>query len=208
MHTQVYHHHTNVAANRMLLRAVDVAIRDGIVDVERIKLNNEDFLEYYLSLDDARLITQILSEPGSTAAELIRRLEMRDLFKRGYSMYVSQEENYNIRYYLGTKFAAEGESARKIEKAVAEECGCDPDYIIADLVRIENSLFKSSPVLTEKEKFPFLIKMRDGKIEELEHYSTLAYTGEPRTIFYIFCPKEHRQSVQEHAREILDRTVW
>ncbi|MDI3507564.1 MAG: uncharacterized protein PWQ46_1030 [Methanomicrobiaceae archaeon] len=208
MHTQVYHHHTNVAANRMLQRAVEVAIRDGIVDVERIKLNNEDFLEYYLSLDDARLITQILSEPGSTAAELIRRLEMRDLFKRGYSMYVSQEENYTIRYYLGTKFAAEGESARKIEKAVAEECGCDPDYIIADLVRIENSLFKSSPVLTEKEKFPFLIKMRDGKIEELEHYSTLAYTGEPRTIFYIFCPKEHRQSVQEHAREILDRTVW
>ena len=84
MHTQVYHHHTNVAANRMLQRAVEVAIRDGIVDVERIKLNNEDFLEYYLSLDDARLITQILSEPGSTAAEFIRRLEMRDLFKRGY----------------------------------------------------------------------------------------------------------------------------
>jgi hypothetical protein len=35
----------------------------------------------------------------------------------------------------------------------------------------------------------------------------LAYTGEPRTIFYLFCPEEHRQTVQERAKEIITGMV-
>jgi len=203
MHTQVYYHHTNVVANGMLRRAIEVAIRDRIVDEEMIRMGRDDFLEHYLALDDARLLAQILSEPASTAGDLVRRLERRDLFKRGYSAYVSQEEDSYLRYQLATKFTSE--CARAIEKAVAEVCGCDPDYIIADLVKIENTLFKSSSALLEENKFPLLIEMRDGKIEEIDHFSTLAYTGEPRTIFYLFCPEEYREMVQEHAREIIAR---
>jgi len=205
MHAQIYHHHTNVVANGMLQRAIEVAIRDKVVDAEKIRLERDDLLEHYLALDDSRLIAQILSNPASAAADLVGRLERRNLFKRGYSAYVSQEEDYLLKYQLATKFTPR--NARAIEEAVAEECGCNPDYIIADLVKIENSLFKSSSVLLEENKFPFLIERRDGKVKEIERFSTLAYTGEPRTTFYIFSPEEHREMVQEHAREIIAETI-
>lgn len=205
MHAQVYYHHTNVVANGMLQRAIKVAIRDGVVDAEKLRNGKDHFLEHYLALDDARLLAQVLTRPESTAADLVGRLERRDLFKRGYESNVSQEEDYLLRYQLGTKFTPE--RAQTIERAVAEECGCDPDYIVADLVKIENSLFKSASTLLEEDKFPFLIERKDGTVTEIDSFSTLTYNGEPRTIFYLFCPEEHRQTVQERAGEIIAGTI-
>lgn len=205
MHAQVYYHHTNVVANGMLQRAIKVAIRDRVVDAEKLRNGKDDFLEHYLALDDARLLAQVLTRPESTAADLVMRLERRDLFKRGYESNISQEEDYLLRYQLGTKFTPE--RAQLIESAVAEECGCDPDYIVADLVKIENSLFKSASTLLEEDKFPFLIERKDGTVTEIDSFSTLTYNGEPRTIFYLFCPEEHRQTVQERAGEIIAGTI-
>ena len=205
MYAQVYYHHTNVVANGMLQRAIRVAIRDRVVDAEKLRNGKDDFLERYLALDDARLLAQVLTRPESTAADLVMRLERRDLFKRGYESNVSQEEDYLLRYQLGTKFTPE--RAQTIERAVAEECGCDPDYIVADLVKIENSLFKSASTLLEEDKFPFLIERKDGTVTEIDSFSTLTYNGEPRTIFYLFCPEEHREMVQERAGEIIAGTI-
>jgi HD superfamily phosphohydrolase len=201
MYAQVYYHHTNVVANGMLQRAIKVAIRDRVVDAKTIQIGRDDFLERYLALDDARLLAQVLARSESTSADLVWRLERRDLFKRGYESNISREEDPRLRYELGTKFTPE--RARAIEKAVAEECRCDPDYIIADLVKNENTLFKSASILLEEDKFPFLIEGRDGKIQEIDSFSTLTYTGRPRAIFYLFCPEEHRQTVQECAGEII-----
>ena len=205
MYAQVYYHHTNVVANGMLQRAIRVAVRDRVVDKETIRIGRHDFLERYLALDDARLLAQVLARPESTAADLVGRLERRDLFKRGYESNISQEGDPRLRYELGTKFTPE--RARAIEEAIAEECGCDPDYIIADLVKNENTLFKSASILLEEDKFPFLIERRDGKVQEIDSFSTLTYTGRPRTVFYLFCPEEHRQTVQERAGEIIAETI-
>lgn len=173
MHAQVYYHHTNVAANGMLQRAIEVAIRDGVVDAEKLRNGKDDFLEHYLALDDARLLAQVLTRPESTAADLVGKLERRDLFKRGYESNVSQEE----------------------------------DYIVADLVKIENSLFKSASPLLEEDKFLFLIERKDGAVTEVDSFSTLTYNGEPRTSFYLFCPEEHRQTVQKRAGEMIAGTI-
>ena len=205
MYAQVYYHHTNVVANGMLQRAIKVAVRDRVVNAEMIRIGRDDFLERYLALDDARLLAQVLARPESTAAELVGRLERRNLFKRGYESNISQEGDPRLRYELGTKFTPE--RARAIEEAVAEECGCNPDYIIADLVKNENTLFKSASILLEEDKFPFLIERRDGKVQEIDSFSTLTYTGRPRTVFYLFCPEEHRQTVQERAGEIIAGTI-
>ncbi len=91
MYAQVYYHHTNVVANGMLQRAIKVAVRDRVVDVENLRNGKDDFLEHYLALDDARLLAQVLTRPEGTAADLVTRLERRELFKRGYESNVSQE---------------------------------------------------------------------------------------------------------------------
>jgi len=72
------------------------------------------------------------------------------------------------------------EAPAEIEEAITEECGCDSDYVIADLVKNENTLFKSASILLEEDKFPFLIERRDGKIQEIDSFSTFTYTGSPR----------------------------
>lgn len=147
----------------------------------------------------------LLSDPASTGAGLLEGLERRALLKRGYTTCVSQEEDYHLRYQLGTKFTPD--RAQKIERAIAEECGCDPDYIVGDLVKIENSLFKSASTLLEEDRFLFLIERKDGTIAEIDSFSTLTSTGKPRTVFYLFCPEEHRQRVQERAGEIIAGTL-
>lgn len=81
--------------------------------------------------------------------------------------------------------------------------GCDPDLIIADVVKIENSLFTSASVLLEEDRFPVLVETRDGKLQEVDSFSTLTSTGTPRTIFSPVCPEEYRGKVQGCAREIL-----
>lgn len=205
MYAQVYYHHTNLVANGMLQRALSVAIRDRVVDPDQIRMENDGFLSHYLALDDARLLSQVRARPESTAADLVRRLERRELFKRGYASYVSQEEDPRLRYHLGTKFTPR--TAQTVEDAVAEACGCDPDLIIADVVKIENSLFKSASVLLEEDRFPVLVETRDGTLQEIDSFSTLTSTGTPRTIFYLFCPEEHRGKVQACAREILVREI-
>lgn len=205
MYAQVYYHHTNVVANGMLQRAINVAIRDKVVDAEKIRMENDSFSSNYLALDDARLLSQVLSKPESTAADLVGRLERRDLLKRGYESDISQERDLHLRYQLGTKFTQD--MAQEIERAVAAECGCDPDLIIADVVKNENSLFKSASVLLEEEKFPILIETRNGEVQLIDSFSTLTYTGNPRTVFYLFCPAEYRQRVQACAREIITGTI-
>ncbi len=205
MYAQVYYHHTNVVANGMLQRAINIAFRDAIISTDKIRTSNNSFLQNYLSLDDARLLSLILSNLDSNAAILVKKLERRDLFKRGYIINISQEEDYDFKYKLGTKFTQK--KAKQIEEAIAEDCKCDPDFIIADVVKNENTLFKSASTLLEEDKIPILIESDDGRIKEIDSFSTLTYTGKPRTIFYLFCPEEHRQKVQENAREIIIGTI-
>jgi len=192
-------------ANGMLQRAISVAIRDTVVDAERIRMKGSSFLQHYLALDDARLLSQVLSKPESTAADLVRRLERRDLLKRGYEFSVSPDTDLHLRYLLGTKFTPK--TAQEIETAVAAECGCDPAYVIADVVKIENSLFTSASVLLEEDKFPFLIETREGRVKDIDSFSTLTSTGKPRTTFYLFCPEEYRQRVRACAGDVIASTI-
>jgi len=59
MHAQVYEHHARIIADQMFLRALDLAVKDeGVIPEDKLKVDtnsfngNEDFLDYYLKLDD------------------------------------------------------------------------------------------------------------------------------------------------------------
>ncbi|MBP2144580.1 hypothetical protein J2129_000034 [Methanofollis sp. W23] len=92
-----------------------------------------------------------------------------------------------------------------LQDAVAEGCGCDPDLILADVVKIENSLFKSASVLLEEDRFPVLVETRDGTLQEIDSFSTLTSTGTPRTVFYLFCPDARGDGQAARRRRVLDR---
>ncbi|MFA4875869.1 MAG: HD domain-containing protein [Methanoregula sp.] len=200
MHAQVYHHHTRAAADRMFQRAMEIAIRDNVISKEFLNPRNPDFLKNYLSLDDSRMLFMLLKNPDSNASTLVTALENRQLFKRGYEIEVTHIPDPILRM----KIAQMGkEKYRTLEEVLAEDCGCEKDFIMADIHNIENSLYKSSNESILSDKTPFLIEENDGSLHEIEEFSTLLPTKDPRLIFYVFCPKEYRAHIKDRVEEII-----
>ena len=81
MHTQVYAHHTRLTADQMFLRALDIATNEeNILPIDKLKVNldssngNDEFLEYYLSLDDKTIYDKIInSKPDGEASKLLKK---------------------------------------------------------------------------------------------------------------------------------------
>jgi len=201
MHAQVYHHHTRAVADKMFQRAMEIAIRDNVISKEFLNPKNSDFLKNYLSLDDARMLFMLLQDPESKCHDLIYALENRRLFKRGYEVDVTHISNPILRMKIANM---KPEQNKKLEQILADECRCDPDFIMADIHNIENSLYKSSNENIFSDKTPFLIEEADGSLHQIEDYSTLQPAKDPRLVFYVFCPKESRDHIKrDRVEEII-----
>jgi len=204
MHAQVYHHHTRAVADKMFQRAVEIAIRDNVISKEFLDPKKQDFLKNYLSLDDARMLFMLLKKPECHAHTLISALENRQLFKRGYEVEVTHFPDPILRMKIAQM---KKEQFRTLEEALAEDCGCEKDFIMVDIHNIENSLYKSSNESILSDKTPFLIEDGNGCLHEIEEFSTLLPSKDPRLIFYVFCPKEYRDSVNGRVEEIIRENI-
>ena len=88
MHAQVYRHHTRLAGDKMFFQALDLAInKENIIPKDKLiidtDLNNDhtEFLDFYTKLDDRSLYDRILAKEDSDAAQILKRIQRRDLLK-------------------------------------------------------------------------------------------------------------------------------
>lgn len=198
MHTQVYYHHVRAITDNMLNRAVEIAIRDNTLRKDYLKFHNDNFLNNYLSLDDSRLFIKILSNNESNSSKLINDLENRILLKRGYEIdlrKLNPMKKRRIMQLIPKDF-------RKLEGELAEKCGCDKDFIIMHLQKIENTLYKSSYEFFKSGETPILILDNDGP-REIEKESPIFGSQDPLLKLYIFCPEESKNQVNELAEDVL-----
>jgi uncharacterized protein len=85
--TQVYRHRVRLITDAMLVRALELGVRHDNIkflkDLYEYNPNSPDYIRNYLSWNDRRIISQILSEENAStvAADLFRRLTERRLFK-------------------------------------------------------------------------------------------------------------------------------
>ena len=63
MHAQVYQHHTNIIASRMLLRALELHIREHVNEDIPLNPSSPNFLSDNLKFDDAELMRILISSP-------------------------------------------------------------------------------------------------------------------------------------------------
>lgn len=85
MHRQVYGHKTRVATDRMLVRAMELAIEEEILDVKMFTPPKDPdvmFVGEYLKYDDATVIGKIRDHPESKAGKVMQALLDRQLMKR------------------------------------------------------------------------------------------------------------------------------
>jgi hypothetical protein len=197
MYSQVYNHHTRLICDSMLQRAVEIAFRDGIIEKDKFRLSNPDFLENYLILDDYRLINQLLSDKKSNSYKIANDLENRCLLKRGYELDVTQHTDAILKIKI-TRLNPT--TIKQLENDLANVCGCSSDLIIVYKNTIKNSLFGSR---IEENKSPILIEKKSDEIQEIETISSLFNSWRPPTKFFVFCPEEYKQIIQRHTEEII-----
>lgn len=115
MYPSVYHHHTTRIINSMFRRCMKWLFEAEIVDPVTI-----------YRLDDSDIIAIARAQEGKIK-NIISRLDNRDLFKRVFSIKLSDlEEPKDV-------FQIKEDKIRKIELEIAEDLGSPPDYTIIDI---------------------------------------------------------------------------
>lgn len=201
MYTQVYYHHVRTITDGMFRRALEIAFRDGIIEKKFLNIKNPKFLANYNSLDDNKIFSKILSSRKNNARILIDGLEKRHLLKRGYEIEVAEVEKPLLR----VRIMQMEDKLEELEGTLAKKCGCDPDFIIANLLSIENVLYKSTYELAKEHKTPILIEFEGGKEKAIDEVSKIFPEKTPLIKLSVSCPREHRDKVSKMAeRKISD----
>lgn len=82
MHKNVYWHHAKTISNKMLVRAIELAVENGIFDAERLS-----------RMCDDELFQELANSKVEAVSELANRVKSRELFKRAYDQKISREVN-------------------------------------------------------------------------------------------------------------------
>ena len=151
--TQVYRHKVRLITDNMLIRGISLGIlQDRHKVLHELYVYNpesEDFLAKYLTWDDRRLIQEMLhSDYDDTyAGDMFRRLHKRELFKRIFSMRIS---DVSVSMEVSTLLPEKFDSIRvELEAAIADRLSSeldqlghsttiDPNHVILHQFRIEN----------------------------------------------------------------------
>ena len=205
MYTQVYFHHVKLIAEKMLQRAIEIAVRDGLLNKNSLLMKNPSFLENYLSFDDYSLFYKILSTEGrSRSKDIIGRIMDRKLFKRGFDMSLIDIEDSILRYKISQM--KEGDFGR-MEEALAERCGCEKDMIIAHMQQVNNPLYSPTYQIFKDNAFPVYVSFNDGSIEYLSDISPFSMSTDPLDRFYVFCDGKNKDDIKRYTLDVADEIL-
>ncbi len=171
---RVYYHHTKVVAGAMISKAVEIALDAGI-------LAESDLL----TLNDWTLLDRLERTAPPAAARLARRLQRRDLLKRGYVISAASVGLEERKRLVSRMHESRGERARA-EAELAAGLGLSP----ADVIIYCPSLTVMKEAGAWVETASGLRRLNDpgsaafAEIEALE----IRYAGLWR--FYVFVPAD------------------
>ena len=196
MQSQVYHHHTRLIADQMFLRALDLAVDEDIIPKKKLKVDldnwsrNEEFLEYYLTLNDKTIYDAIIKKkPGSRSASLLQMIQTRKLFKRACMILVDKEIENPIKHHrvMQMKYS----DLHEFAKHTAESLSLDYSKIIACLSKVSVALYTDE-----------ILILKDGKPVTLDKFSPISAKTPSVDTFYVFSDynEETRNDIKRHTK--------
>lgn len=213
MGQQVYFHRIRAITDAMIVRAVNIAIRDKDNDVLSIFQydGSADFLERYLKTDDERLLHTLMGSQNLRVSHLSTRLYKRRLLKQICHLPLTPEEipNALTRDKLA-RVQPETEDARSLEQAIASKLGTDPDFVIVNARNAGNPTFRSPSYRLDPEEI--LILDKDNTPKKASQFPVcLASTIAERTqSIHVYAPKDDWSDLETETAEERDecqRTV-
>ena len=196
MQSQVYHHHTRLIADQMFLRALDLAVDEDIIPKQKLKAdlddwsNNEEFLEYYLTLDDKTIYDAIIGKkPDSGAASLLRMIQTRNLFKRACTILIEKEIENPIKHDRVMKMNYS--NLREFAKCTAESLNLDYSKIIVCLSKVSVALYTDE-----------ILILRDGKPATLDKFSPISAKTPSVDTLFVFSDYDEktRNKIEKHIK--------
>ncbi|HTY92179.1 MAG TPA: HD domain-containing protein [Methanocella sp.] len=135
MYPSVYDHHVGRIAGSMFAHGLDAAITEGDVNAFELQL-----------MDDCEL-NERMRHYNKYSAEMIGRLNSRNLFKRALYVGFDSVDKSIVRY---TKIHKE------IEREIARMAGIEPGYVLIDIPKIPDFRERNATVLMENDQLKYL----------------------------------------------------
>lgn len=202
MHIQVYEHHTRIIADNMFLKAVKLAIADGSIDGDALKVSSGTFLQYFLQLDDYSVQHKILQNGGTTAKDLISRIRNRRLLKRALNIPLNQAGIPDA-IKRGKVTQLDRKQTEEIEADIAKELEIEPAYVVLHLQNVKIKLYDRFWEMIEKKEKPIYVKKKDGTITPFDEESPFSTSLNQINRLYVFCPEEYVEKAVPIAKDKL-----
>ena len=169
MTQQVYRHRVRSISDAMIVRGIQLAIRDGNEELKRLYQYEEKskFIKNYVQSHDERLIDILKDCDQKKAKEIFKRLYERKLFKM-----ISEIPLKDIDDAVAKRRLLQMDNEQKLqwERKIAEHISIEVDYVIVEKLQIQNPNYGSRSYNLNPES----IMIFDEKQEVLKSFSTYA----------------------------------
>lgn len=210
MRTQVSGHRIRRITDAMLVRGMDLALDEGIEELQSAFLVNTASLDAFLQMDDRRLTELVIGRSHGSAGEIFRRLRVRNLYKEMFSLAITgdsledDEERIAIRQFGG-------DSLRKAEARLAKEVlGVRPEEVIIDRQSTENPTFRDPVPRLDPNTIVVLFKENGLKKQFTSVSAVFQSSAEPSAEhLYVYAPfagsREKREEFcRKHRQKMFD----
>lgn len=223
MGQQVYFHRIRAITDAMLVRGVNIAVREGDPVASSVFRydGSPEFLKRYVASDDETLLHSLVQSGACKVSELFRRLSGRRLFKQICDVRLEREEVKDavVRDKLA-KIEPETDAARRLEEAIGARLDIDPDFVIVNRWNVGNPTFRSPSYRLDPEEI--LIVDKDGTPRKASDFPDVTFqfntTAESRQSIQVYAPRDswndpeadtdqERHDCQSTVREIIIQQV-
>ena len=218
MNVQVYRHKVRLITDAMLVRAIEIGIREGDENLSQVYHFRADktFVDNYLTWDDERLMRTLLASGLPKVQNYAERLFERRLFKSIYSQDTKDFKDALTRNRISR--LAKPDLA-DVEKTLSEvlnrnlDLSIDSDSVIVDIQSLSNPTFR--PPGVKVFEGDILVQMKDGTRKLAIDYpnTILGKTREPeQEVVSIYVPLDgiqdaDRKALITRAKDHISRTL-
>jgi uncharacterized protein len=175
MYPAVYLHHTVRASERILQRAIQAYVEDGHAQLKDLERETDDGLLHRLR------------EAGAIAAEMVRRLDERRLYKRAHEGMPSEAGSPRV-----APLVRDAAARRQAEAEIAAAAGVPEHHVLVDV-----------PHAPRFHEFGLMVRTRRGQAVALAERSTLVHVLQEARMdhwrYWVFAPRRSVEAVEAAA---------
>jgi HD superfamily phosphohydrolase len=170
MTQQVYHHRVRSISDAMIVRGIELAIREGNQELAQLYRYNEtpEFIKNYMEYHDERLVDILKRCDQEKARKIFERLYDRRLFKVIGELSLKDVDDAIDRSQL---LQMDDEQKRNREERIAKHLKIDPDDVIVNKLLIRNPNYGSQSYSFNPEVI-MIFDEKQGNLKELRRYKT------------------------------------